>query len=97
MYGRVMTMEIRSGGEDEAIAIYRDCVVPAASEQKGFKGALLLVDRSTNRAMAISLWESQADIEAAMATGHLQPQAAKLISTFAAPPVRETYEVAVQV
>ncbi len=56
-----------------------------------------LLDRSTNKAMSISLWQTEANAQAIGASsGYLQAQLAKVASLLAAAPVIEIYEVAVQ-
>ena len=35
--------------------------MPAAKQQKGFKGLYLLHDRNTGKGLTISLWETEAD------------------------------------
>ena len=41
VYARVTIVQFLPGRTDEAIAIYRDSVVPAAKQQKGCKGVYL--------------------------------------------------------
>jgi heme-degrading monooxygenase HmoA len=82
---------------EEAVGIYRDSVVPAAKQQKGFKGALLLTDPNTGKGISIALWETEADMQAGEASGYFQEQIAKFAAVFAAPPVTEHYEVSLQV
>ena len=96
MYARVTIVQVLPGKEDEAIGIFRDSVVPAAKEQKGHKGHYLLSDRKSGKSIAISLWETEADLTAGESSGHYQQQLAKFKGIFAAPPVREDYEVTVQ-
>jgi heme-degrading monooxygenase HmoA len=81
---------------DEATGIYRDSVVPAAKQQKGFKGLYVLGDRKTGKGLTIALWETEADMMAGENSGYYQQQVAKFKDLFSAPPVREAYEVTVQ-
>ena len=37
MHARVVTIQTQLGKMEEAIRIYRDSLIPAAKEQKGFK------------------------------------------------------------
>ena len=97
MYAQVVRIQIQPGKIEEGISTFRDSVIPAARQQKGFKDAYLLVDRSTNKVMGFSLWESEADVVALMESGFYQEQVAKFASLFAGPPEREVYEVAVEV
>jgi heme-degrading monooxygenase HmoA len=96
MHARVTGTQILPGKIDEAIGIYRDSVVPAAKEQKGFKGAYQLVDRSTGKSLSISLWDTDADMLAGESSGYLREQVAKFAAVIAGPPTTEHYEVAVQ-
>ena len=97
MHARIMSGQVQPGKEDELTNIYRDSVIPAAKQQKGFKGGLLLVDPNTGKCVSISLWETEADMTAGESSGYLREQVAKLAPTFAAPPVREAFEVRLQV
>ncbi len=96
MYTRVTIVQFLPGKTDEAIAIYRDSVVPAAKQQKGFKGIYLLTDRKMGKGISIAIWETEADMIAGESSGYYQQQLAKFKDIFGAPPVREAYEVSVQ-
>jgi len=96
MYARVTIVQVLPGKMDEAIGIFRDSVVPAAKEQKGHKGHYLLTERKNGKGISISLWETEADMTAGESSGHYRQQLAKFKDIFAAPPVREDYEVSVQ-
>ncbi len=96
MYARTVIGMGQPDRIEEAIRIYRESVLPAAREQKGFKGIFFLVDRGTGKAMSMVLWETEADMEVGEASGYLREQIAKLAPTFAAPPVTEHFEVLVQ-
>ena len=63
---------------------------------QGHKGHHLLTDRSNGKVISISLWETEANMMAGESSGHYQQQLAKFKDLFAAPPVREAYEVSVQ-
>src|SRR5215210_7367254 len=96
MNARVVSIQIQPGKTNEAVSIYQDSVVPAAKQQKGFKSALLLTDSTTGKGFSITLWETEADMTASEASGYYQAQIAKFGGVFAAPPVREQYEVSIQ-
>jgi heme-degrading monooxygenase HmoA len=89
MHARLTTRQIEAGRIDEAIGIYRDTVVPAVSQQQGSKGGLVMTDRGMGKVMAISLWETEADLRAYEPSG-----ATDALSKGA--PVREVYEVGVE-
>jgi heme-degrading monooxygenase HmoA len=96
MNARVTIVQILPGKIDEAISVYRDSVVPAAKQQKGYKGVYLLTDRNTGKGISVALWETEADMTAGETSGYYQQQLAKFKDIFGAPPVREAYEVSVQ-
>ncbi len=76
--------------------IYRDSVMPAAKQLKGFKDGLLLLDPDTGKCMSISMWETEDDMIAGEASGYLKEQIAKFATVFTGPPVREHYEIILQ-
>ncbi|MEE8519433.1 MAG: antibiotic biosynthesis monooxygenase [Dehalococcoidia bacterium] len=93
MFSQLVRVKVQPGKVDEAIAIFNDVVIPAARQQKGFRNAYLLVDRSANRGVGFSLWETEADVEALATSGFYQEQVAKFAAVFDGPPEREVYEV----
>jgi heme-degrading monooxygenase HmoA len=96
MYAGVVVVQILPGKMDEAIRIYEESVVPAAKEQKGYKAHILLTNRESGKGISIALWETEADMTATKTSGHYQQQLGKFKDIFAAPPVREDYEVSVE-
>lgn len=96
MFARVMSVQVAPGKAEEAIAVFRDSVIPAAKKQKGFVKLMLLTDRKAGKGVIIGLWETEADLRANEASGYLQQQTAKFAGLFVAPPTREEYEISVQ-
>ncbi len=98
MYARVTTAYVQPGKVDELNQYSRETLVPIYPQQQGFKGALFLTDHSANKVMAITLWETEAEMAAGEAgTGYYREQLAKMAQLFASAPVREAYEVTIQV
>ena len=98
MHARVATVQVQPGKTQEAIDIYKNSVVPAAKEQKGFQGAYLMTDASSGKAISITVWDSEADMMAGeSSSGYYQEQIGKFGSLFAGPPVLEHYELSVDV
>ncbi len=95
MHVRAVTVQVQSGKMQEAIDIFKDSVVPAQKAQKGYQGSYLMTSASDGKALAISLWESEADMLEGESTGYYQEQIAKLASLFAGPPDLNHYEVSV--
>lgn len=103
MYARVTVLEWKTGerreGIDETLQILHDSIVPVAKQQPGFKGFLGLLDRTGGKGIAITLWETEADLEAGESSGYYREQLAKLehlSHLYALPPYREVYEVVIQ-
>ena len=94
MFARVMRIRIQKNKLDQAVATYRDSVLPVARRQRGFRGATLLTDRATGTAVSITLWETEAALEEGERTGYVQEQLAKFAPLFSAAPERSVFEVA---
>ena len=96
MFARMTTVQGNVEKQDEAIRIWEESVLPAAKLQKGFRGAYLLNDRKTGKAISMTLWDSEEDAIANEQSGYYQEQLSKFREFLTAPPVREGYEVSVQ-
>ena len=96
MHAQLVNIQVQPGKVEEAVEIYKESVLPAARGQQGFKDAYLLVDREGNRAVAFSVWETEADLANVASSGFYQEQVAKIAGVLATPPERNVYEVAVQ-
>ncbi len=97
MHVRAATVQVLPGKTQEAIDIYNNSVVPAAKAQKGFQGAYLMTDASSGKGLSITVWETEADMEAGESSGYFQEQIGKFGGVFAGPPTREHYELSVEV
>ena len=96
MFARVTIIQVKSNKLDETIKIYEESVNPERKAQKGSRAAYLLTDRKTGKGIAITLWDSEEDAIANEQSGYYQEQLNKFKDVFAAPPVREGYEVSFQ-
>jgi heme-degrading monooxygenase HmoA len=96
MHARVVSMEMLPINVGEAVRIYQDRVVPAAREQEGFRGALMLTDPDTGEGLSISFWNSEDDMHASEASGFYPRKLSELDDLFISTPVRKHYEVSVQ-
>ena len=93
MHARVILGKVKHGKQDEAINIYKENVVPAAKEQKGFKSMNLLTDMDTNKFISISIWETEKDMIASESSGYLQEQVGKIAGLVVGPPTIQHYVV----
>ena len=96
MFARVTHIETLRSKIDDAIAIYRDSVVPAAKQQKGFVSTCLLSDRKTGKIIAFVLWDTEADMMVNEASGYYHQQLDKFKDISVKPLTREHYEVTVE-
>lgn len=96
MHARTVTFQSEPDRLAEGVRLYQESVVPAATRQPGFQGALLLVDRAAGRAISITLWETEADLIAGESSGYYQAQIDTLTPIITTPPTRAVFEVATQ-
>jgi heme-degrading monooxygenase HmoA len=78
---------------DEVREIWDESVIPAAKDQNGFVGGLLLVSEEADEGIAISLWDSKEDADAGEKSGYYKKQVRKFAAFLAAPPDRKYYNV----
>ena len=76
MQARVITGRFKPGTFEEAIRIYREFAVPAAEQQQGNTGAILLLDMESGRGVSITFWDTEEHMIAGEASGYLQDQIA---------------------
>lgn len=95
-YARMLSATVQSGKMDEGIQIVRDSVLPAARQQPGYRGYLLFTDRSSGKAVAITLWETEADRNAGESSGYVREQLGKVAHLSVGQIVQEAYEVVMQ-
>lgn len=95
MHARVVTSQLQPGKKEEWISICRDSIVPALQQQPGFQGFVMLADTASDKCIAYSMWETEADLKASETSGFYQEQVAKLKVVLAAAPVREINELIV--
>lgn len=98
MYARITQAQLQPGKLDELLQFLHANVIPAVQALPGFKGLILLTDETTNKGITLALWETEADMAAGEAPdGYYTQQLARGAHFFAAPPVREAYQVSLQV
>ena len=78
---------------EETRKIWDESVIPAAKEQKGFIGGVLLVTEQRDEAIATTLWESKDDALAGEQSSYYQDQVKKFAAFMAAPPDRKHYDI----
>ena len=96
MFARVTTLYLRKDLIEKAIKVAEESIVPAAKKQEGFRSLDVLLDRESGKVYFITYWESRENIEANQESQYYQEQLLKLMVTFTADPIRESFEVVIQ-
>jgi hypothetical protein len=94
MVARVTRVQVDPADIDEAVALFDGSVVPAAEQEEGFLGALLLV-RPDGHAIALDLCDTREHMEDNERSGFYQSQIAKFAGRLIGRPTREVYDVPV--
>lgn len=97
MHARMTVAHARPERFDEAVTAVREAFLPAAQGQSGYRGFLLLTDRGANQLVGISLWETEADMQASGGGGgggYYQERMADFAGFLTEPAVTTTHEVA---
>lgn len=95
MHARVILGRVKLNKQEKALRIYKEYVMPATKEQKGFKSINLLTDPDTNKFISITIWETENDMKAGETDGYLQQQLDKISPLFVGPPTIQHFVVAV--
>jgi quinol monooxygenase YgiN len=96
MFARFTTLQLQPGKLDEFLRFFQDSIAPAAAAQPGFGGITLMTDPRLDKVVAFGLWDSEADLLASE-RAYYQAMLAEVGGLLAEPPLREAYEVSVQV
>ncbi len=95
MFARISRIEGEPQRIEESIRDFQNNMVPQAKRIKGFREAYLLVDLKTGKAMGITMWATEKDLQESTDTANrLRAQGARA-SGSSKPPIVEIYEVAV--
>lgn len=94
MYARVTFVQVAPDDVEESVRLFDESVVPAARQEEGFEGAMLLV-RENGEAMAIDLADTLEHLQANERSGFYQTQVAKFRDRIVGHPRREIFRVAV--
>ena len=96
MHARVSFYEGGAGMDvDSAVQAFRDAV-DSVQQMDGNKGATLLVDRSSGKAITITFWDTEEQLQASMAAANKVRQEAAAAGGLSIQGV-EHYEVAMDV
>jgi heme-degrading monooxygenase HmoA len=95
MFARVRTTSGVPEKVDDGIRHFRENVVASYKDVAGFKGAYMLVNRQSGKIVGITLWDTEASMQATGRTSEkLRAAGSQVVS--GATPAPEEYEVVVQ-
>jgi heme-degrading monooxygenase HmoA len=79
---------------DDAIALFREAVIPALHEQEGYEGCYVLLSED-GKMLILSFWESNEAARATRVSGFYQEQIDKFtdLVVYRQAPGREAYDV----
>jgi heme-degrading monooxygenase HmoA len=63
MFARLTTLQGSPERADEGVRFIQETVLPQAKQQAGFQGGYWGLDRSTGKAIALTLWESEQAVQ----------------------------------
>lgn len=94
MYSRITLLEFDPLRFDVADTLdrFKELVLPDLQEQPGYEGALVLANQEA-KGLVLTMWGSQEDADAALASGFWTAQVERFVTLFAAPPGRAGYDV----
>jgi heme-degrading monooxygenase HmoA len=95
VFARATRIEGSPDRLDDAIRQFRDETLPAAQNQPGFGGGMLLADRSTGAVLAVTLWETDENMRASEQFANQQRGQVAASAGASSEPRVERYEVAV--
>ena len=95
MFARVRTTSGAPEKVDDGIRHFRENVVASYKDVAGFKGAYMLVNRQSGKIVGITLWDTEASMQATGKTSEqLRAAGSQVVS--GTTPAPEEYEVVVQ-
>ena len=95
MYARLSLAPTTPDTWDQAQAVWREQLLPLIRQQKGFRGVLVMGERSANKGATLTLWETEADAQASMQSENFRKAMAALGPFITAQPEMQHYEVTI--
>jgi hypothetical protein len=91
MYARVNATEWNPEKVEEGIRITEETIIPSYQKHPGFRGYFLLTEPGGERAMAITMWDTEENRESSAAIA--RAMIPELKDILRAPPDTKNYEV----
>ena len=93
MFANVSRVRLQPGKMEEGPTFWQQTILPVLKQLQGFRGLIVLGDPQSNKGMALLLWESEADGEAALNSRALQQAFEPGMAMLAGQPELEGYQV----
>jgi hypothetical protein len=91
MHARVNATEWNPDEVERGMRLTKETIIPSYQRQPGFRGYILLTEPNGAGALAITLWETEEDMDASASVA--QAMIPQLKGILRAPPDTRTYEV----
>ena len=96
MFARLVSAQGKSNKLNEMIKIWKEKDIPLMKPVKGYRGAYLLTDRKTGKAISMTLWDSEEDAIADEQSALHQKQVGMYKGLFTGEAVHQRYEISAQ-
>lgn len=95
MHARLITMHLKYGNADKLEALYRDTILPALRQQKGFVETNFGIHKN-GKAVAFVVFETEEDALLSEENGYLAQQIAKAVPLLDYSPIVEYFRLLVK-
>ena len=93
MFANVSRVHVQPGKSEEGRTFWQQTMIPTLKQQPGFRSVVVLHDPQSNRGMAVTLWDSQADADAWVNSSALQQATEPARAILIGQPEIEDYNV----
>jgi hypothetical protein len=91
MYARVNATEWNPEKVEEGMRLTEEKIIPSYQQHPGFRGYILLTEPNGENAMAITMWDTEEQLESS--AGIARAMIGELRDILRAPPQAQNYEV----
>ncbi len=91
MYARVNATEWNPEKVEDGMRLTEEKIIPSYQEHPGFRGYILLTEPGGDKAMAITMWDTEEQLESS--AGIARAMIGELRGILRAPPQANNYEV----
>ena len=97
MYARMTVARPKADQFDAAVRAVEEAFLPAAREQGGYRGFLLLAGQSRQEIVGISFWDAESDMQSTGAGGgYYQQRMSEFVGLLESGPTTTVHEVIIR-